>query len=254
MSKRPDVLQAKMLAHFASSGIDAKTAKKLARPVTAEENFIVHKIKKPGYDIIYKDFEGKDTGNCRTRFFGTGFTKGIRYRSRPGCKNSFYFTPHVNVKWKKIASDTSTTIVFTEGERKAARACMLGIFTIGLAGVWSWRTRIAGVGQPLSDFDLFKWSGRVVELCFDSPDVTDNINVQAALAALATNLRSRGALVVQVILPTGDVGQKAGLDDYLLTHSANDYRALPRVEIQLLLDPTDPLRAAQAFLADRYHV
>lgn len=94
---------------------------------------------------------------------------GKRYRSPHGRGNRLYIPrtidPHALI-------DPAHVLTITEGEKKTLRANQDGILCIGLAGVWSWRTR-NGAGPsapsvPLPDLDALPWTGRPVELAFDS--------------------------------------------------------------------------------------
>ncbi len=250
----PEKLPKELLADLARSGLTPQDAKRLRIEFVpkAETQKLAGRAVN-AYRLPYFELTGKPNCAMRLRFLGNPLPtdargKPQRYFQPPKSGNRFYLPPLVG--WAKIAADPSATVVITEGEKKAAAACKASIPCVGLGGVWSWRTRVAGVSQPLPDFDLFTWAGRPVELAFDS-DIRDKPEVQAALAALATELRRRGATVKQVLLLSAD-GQKIGLDDFLVKHDAKAFRELPREEVQLVLDAADPLRTAQTFIADRY--
>ena len=73
-----------------------------------------------------------------------------------------------NIDWSKIFKGNDA-IIITEGELKAACACKFGFPTIGLGGVWSWRS--AKNNQPLIPSLTpagFNWKGRQIYIVFDS--------------------------------------------------------------------------------------
>lgn len=131
-------------------------------------------------------------------------------------------------------ADVSITPLFTEGEKKCLRAAQDGLVCLGLPGVWGWRTRSAGYtgarGGPIPDLDTIAWAGRTVEIVFDS-DLAENEHVQDAELVFALELQGRGATVVRVPMPPGPDGAKQGLDDFLVAHGVEAFRALPRVPI-----------------------
>src|SRR5262249_40439835 len=89
----------------------------------------------------------------------------------------------------------------------------------------SWKSKKARL-PLLPDLEEFDWSGRSVELVFDS-DVGERPDLLAALGQLAVELGDRGARVARVDLPKLN-GAKTGLDDYLLVKDTNAFAALPR--------------------------
>jgi len=124
-----------------------------------------------------------------------------------------YFAPFVD--WKEVANDTTFPIAITEGEKKAAAACMAGITTLGLGGVWNFRTHR---GALLPAFREIVWQRREVSIVFDS-DISTNEEVAKAALVLSEQLSKLGASVKIVYLPATDDGEKQGLDDYLLRNA-----------------------------------
>ncbi len=150
----------------------------------------------------------------------------IRYLTRRGERNRLYLPPNLA---KGTASNSAIPLTITEGEKKSLAACQAGIPCIGLSGVWSWRTKFDGRSFPLPDLCNIHWWGRQVSIVFDS-DLIENESVRAAEETLARELTSRGAQVRRVRLPSGLNGEKVGLDDFLLTHSREDFASLPVAE------------------------
>lgn len=106
--------------------------------------------------------------------------------------------PHLYIPSKvwPIVNDISIPIFITEGEKKALKACQEGYFTIAISGVWNWSSG----HEPIKDFDLIKWDGRIVYLVFDS-DKFSNKSVLLAERRLAETLTAYGARVKIIDLP-----------------------------------------------------
>lgn len=126
--------------------------------------------------------------------------------------------------WAQIADDPAIALVITEGELKAACACKLGIATIGVGGVYNWRS--AKLNQELLPIlEKFQWLGRKVVICFDS-DMKDNPMVRMAASRLAYTLAMRGALVYIANLTENGEGSKQGLDDFIYSFALTATAAL----------------------------
>lgn len=228
----------RMLADLKRSGIASQHAKALGfKPLESDEVYALCGQRRTAYLIPYPDHEGNLTGFYRLRFteeakeFGkVNPRKSYRYWQPPYTLPRFYLAP--GVEWPSIAADTSRQVTFTEGEKKAAIACQKGIHTIGLGGVWSWRSKKHGAdtGRPeLSDFRIFRWKDRVVEVAYDS-DIRDKRDVQRALVALASYLLKLGvAEMLAVDLPPG-----YDLDSYLAEHGVKAYQKLPRQQVNAI--------------------
>jgi putative DNA primase/helicase len=153
-----------------------------------------------------------------------------RYTQPAGQGPRLYFSPLLKGGWQKVANDNNQTVLITEGEKKAAKGCVVGLLTIGLGGVYNFLSD----GKLILDFDLFDWKDREVEICFDvEADGFTNHQVLLAENRLAYELTIRGAIVKIVRLPSRK-NQKTGLDDYLVNHAIKDFYKLPR------LDPNPP--------------
>ena len=177
-----------------------------------------------GYALPYFDVNGKITDTIRFRFLEEleGKNKKIVKYSQPkGTEPHLYFPPCIN--WLKIVADPSITITFTEGEKKAYAASKAGIPTIGLGGVWSFKSKKLRK-DLIDDFKSIVFINRKVLICYDN-DIHSNEEVGKALHAFAKELNIQGAKVYNKILPFNPY-QKIGLDDYLLKHSVKDYNNL----------------------------
>jgi DNA polymerase I-like protein with 3'-5' exonuclease and polymerase domains len=146
----------------------------------------------------------------------------VRYESPRGKGNRAYFPPGTLA----VLSDPTKTLLITEGEKKAARSDQDGFPTIGLVGVYGWQKKRENKEAPrelIPDLESVIWKGRTVYIVFDS-DAAEKKTVRSAEWHLAEVLMAKGAAVKIARLPSGPEGEKVGLDDYLLTHNADDLR------------------------------
>ncbi len=171
--------------------------------------------------------------------------KPIKYESPKGSCSRLYLPPST---WQFL-SDSSMSLVFTEGEKKAAKADQEGFACIGLGGVWSWSKPRDDKSKPfelIPDFEHVTLVGSEVFIVFDS-DLAENENVQRAEWELTQALERRGAIVKVVRLPNGPIDvtgkpSKVGLDDYLIAHSADGLQRL----IDSAIPPIEPKKAAKS--------
>ena len=185
-----------------------------------------------GYVLPYFDIKGKVTETMRFRFLEEleGKNKKIVKYSQPkGTEPHLYFPPCI--KWGKILKDNSITITFTEGEKKAYKACKMGIPTIGLGGVWSFKSKKLRKNL-IDDFKAIKLHDRKILICYDN-DIRSNEDVTNALHAFAKELYNEGAKVFNKLLPFNPY-QKIGLDDYLLTNNKKAYENLEEQDFEEL--------------------
>lgn len=217
-----------ILADLARSGLTESDAKRMK---------ITH-VKAKGtendaYKIPYFKIDGKADAFYRLRYLPTEkkvmgkkvvVEPTLRYTQLPDTVPHLYFCPLLKGRsWKDVAKDPELEVWFTEGEKKAASACKLGVPTIGLGGVWSFRSSKSGK-LLLPDFDLIEWAKRDVTVIFDS-DFTSNEHVRAAMVMFAKELSRLGALVRLAFVPPGPDDEKRGLDDYFMEHSLDDFYA-----------------------------
>ena len=145
--------------------------------------------------------------------------------------NRAYITPAVAA----AIADKSRPLFVTEGEKKALKGTQEGFPTIGLSGVWNWQVKrekdcenkAVGPRELIPDLAAIAWAGRDVFIVFDS-DIIRPGKEQALWAEyhLATTLVAAGASVWVVRLPDLPDGNKCGLDDYLVAHTASELQAL----------------------------
>ena len=162
--------------------------------------------------------------DTRTGFLRQSTAKvKMRYAQAPDTINGVYMPRLPGIDWVDLLRQPAEPLVITEGELKAACAVKHGIPTVGLGGVWNWKSSKHDL-KRLPWFDTVEWRGRSVYLVFDS-DISSNQQVAAAEYALAHELTRSGATVYPVRLP-GGVGAKVGLDDYLLAEGVEALSAL----------------------------
>lgn len=228
MKRRVPTLHPHHLVDLRSSGLTDMTIQDAGiRSLPAEE---VSKILKgrsvgPGMVLPYPAING-EAAFCRVKPDTPPMNKDgkpAKYLTAAGAGNRLYVPGNMPANWY---DDPSVNIWITEGEKKALKANQEGFPTLGLAGVWSWKTKGPdGRTGPLPEFDGIVWDGRTVNIAFDS-DLVGNTNVAKAEAGLATELRQKGAAVRLVRLPDGPNGDKVGLDDYLIANGPSGLRAL----------------------------
>ena len=161
--------------------------------------------------------------------------KGERYMQPPGSGVCAYF-PSI-MAWPEISKDARVPLLITEGEKKAAKACKEGYPTIGVGGVYNFRSARLGLSF-LHELEAVNWVGRYVYIIFDS-DFRTKPGVCDACNSLAEELALRGALPMFVPLPDVVTGGKTGLDDFLV--HAKGVRPLD----QLLHETAMPLTIAK---------
>lgn len=122
--------------------------------------------------------------------------KSMRYFQPAGTSPELYLPRIGGIDWEKIKKDACIPVYCTEGEKKAAIACKVGIPCIGLSGVDCWARK---GGIPLPQWDEFDFVERKVVVVFDS-DIIDKAPVQLAERRLAQMLISRGAKVSRIRL------------------------------------------------------
>jgi hypothetical protein len=195
----------------------------------------------PGMVIPYPSENGGPS-YARVRIDNPGLD-GKRYRSPKDSRNRLYIPPTLD---RKLLADPTAPLYITEGEKKALKAVQEGLPCIALSGVWSWRATVGkdGTKGPLPEFDGLVLRGRVVFIVYDS-DLATNEKVQRAEAALADELRRRGATVSRIPLPAGPDGAKVGLDDYLVTHSVE---AFCSIEPEAITADTDTTAAPAPYI------
>ena len=234
-----------------ASAIPAAAAKKLRLEPIADVSKLPGMSQFPakaGARIPYFDVNGRERPKvCRVRYMEetrSGFklaagAKPMRYVQTPGSPVHVYFPPLIN--WKDIVDDPGQELIITEGELKAACATAHGKPTLGLGGVWSFRST-KHLRALIDDLEQIAWDARHVYICYDSDAVSNPMVVQAE-HALATELSARGATVHVIRLgaidafeadldavPTGEetaIKQvKLGLDDFIAQYGIGEFERI----------------------------
>jgi hypothetical protein len=215
---------------LAESGLDKSDAKTMKCESCLDGSSLGFRYPGAGFTLPYFDQDGKPTKFFRFRYVEDvtrdGFDtitkqKQIRYVQPANISPQVYWAPQA--PWKKILADKDQPLFITEGEKKAACASKNLIATIGLGGVWSFKSAHANVSL-LPELAKIKWEGRRVYVVYDS-DAVSNRNVLMAEAELARQLVERGASVYIVRLPDS-MDKKVGLDDFIVAEGAEAFNVL----------------------------
>lgn len=229
-----------MLEKLRGSGLTPAHARKLHLEAMTEEQANQAMISPPaqGFRIPYFTPDGVVDGDFyRYRYLpyykpSRGWAsigepkKPLRYIQPAGSELHVYLPPLLpdNFTWRLVMKNPEIELDITEGELKAACGCVYERATLGLGGVFSWTSKTHQ--QPLIPIlQEFTWSGRKVNLVFDSDRLTKPL-VQLAASRLALALTARGAVVHDIFLPDGEDEKKMGLDDFILAKGAQAYYAL----------------------------
>lgn len=202
-----------------------------------------------GYIIPYYNLFGKQLPYYRAKVFNSE----PKYRQVKNTPNHVYFPPTF---WKVFQKVKGTMVILTEGEKKAALMCKLGIPAVAFGGVDSWSNRtillpkqtelssysynrnIMAAKLPNANVEEANLSplaigfNDLMDVCLKHKTTfyivfdTDSHNglsapVQRAAAKLGYELRFKGFQIGQIrqlILPyvEHDDLEKIGLDDFLM--------------------------------------
>jgi hypothetical protein len=140
--------------------------------------------------------------------------KGFKKYLQPAHTGVCAYFPRVAItNWAYVFKDYASDLIITEGELKAAKACLMGFPTVGLGGVHNYKSNFPST-PLIADLEVIPWARRVVYIAYDS-DLLTNPNVVNAALGLADELEQRGAVVkLLTILGEG----KFGLDDFLIAY------------------------------------
>ena len=191
------------------SGVKAKRLLKLSK-VNLSDGYIIPYHDAANGNLVAGVFRWRSLGEYKQRNRQTGKQEaGPKYR-QPSRTEPWVYQSPLGIDWAEVKGP----VVITEGEKKSACACKVGIPTVGLGGVWNWK-KPKSDDQLLPDFEDSLCDSENVEICFDS-DVKTNANVELALIRLCAALEKSGRNVQVVYLPHGENDTKIGLDDFLV--------------------------------------
>lgn len=219
------LLRERFSAKLSSSVLTAADAKKLRFELCTAQTCPRELPKHlSGFKLPYFTLDGRPTSFYRYRYLEEtrrGFEKltgarPLRYAQPPKSAPEIYLPPLIN--WRQYLENADARIVFTEGELKAACAVKHGIPTLGLGGVWSWRSAKQQV-PLIPGVKTLPLKGRPCIIAFDS-DAATNLEVRRAEVYFAEALGALGAVVSIARMPPAPDGAKQGLDDFILAHGA----------------------------------
>jgi putative DNA primase/helicase len=210
-------LSADHLADLRRSGLTDETiasagVRSLSEPDLRQEIGALAEKVSSGYLVPY---HGAD-GFGRVKIFPA--LDGQKYSQRPGTSCRLYLTPGASASLRNPAIE----IFVVEGEKKALRLHQEGLASIGIGGIWNWRSE----GRAISDFGSIDWCERKVTLVPDS-DTWTRDDLRQPVFALAKEIESRGGKVEVLKLPQNGEN-KCGADDFLQSQSLDAFLALPR--------------------------
>jgi Domain of unknown function (DUF3854)/Family of unknown function (DUF5906) len=225
-----------MKARAALSGLEEAQVKMLRLEAFAEGHELDVFPQWAGFKIPYFGLDGRpDKAFYRFRFLQDRPSRGWgakaepakprRYGQPAGTRCGVYLPPLLDgCAWKAVARDPGTAVVLTEGEMKAACGCLNGFPTIGLGGVFNWRSA-RDLQELLPELEAFEWAGRQAYVAFDS-DLRDNAMVRMAASRLAAALARRGARVYWAELTPAEDGSKRGVDDFIVAEGREEFGRL----------------------------
>ena len=220
-------------AELLASGIPPEVHSKLDyRCVDAQEAKALAGFSRPGWVVLMRDHNGKPFTHDGKPFYrfkpnepiNDKNGKPAKYLTTAGAGCRPYFSPLL----PPGSLANGKTIRITEGEKKADCLNYHGFPTIGLSGVDAWTDKRVGQGELIPELAAINWSGRDVQLVFDS-DVTVKDSVRQSIYRLTEALVAQGAAISVVLLPCELDGSKNGADDFICRHGADSYRALERI-------------------------
>jgi len=228
------------LARLKMSGLDEKDMQALGlEALAALQVTNLHAVFRslPAVKIPYFTIDGEALSGWpgwpqfyRLRYLDAGGGSGFQNMTDPKKKLPRYAQePQSGVcaylpltgHWGAVVTDPTKEVFITEGEFKAAKGCKEGFPTIGLGGVFNFRSSSFGK-CCIDELEAFNWVKRPTYIVFDS-DATSNPNVINALNELAELLKRRGAFPYIVILPPLLDNAKTGLDDFLVAEGRRSF-------------------------------
>lgn len=217
-----------MVADLLKSGLAKERVKKLGvYPMSAAQlEGLAERPIGAGYAIPYPDFEGKKTQFARYKLLDRVVFRGssMRYWQPPNTPPRLYVPPLI--AWKDVLKNKDLEVWITEGEKKAASLCALGVPCVAVSGVWAWTSK--KFQQSLIP-ELRVLMPRSMVLCFDS-DAEENPSIKGALTALAIQIERLGGSVRLCQLPQVKKQEKTGLDDFIVHYKKSALKELAALD------------------------
>jgi putative DNA primase/helicase len=180
-----------------------------------------------------------------------------KYLSPAGEGNRPYWAP-TYTNWERAIQSRKIPFIWTEGEKKAACAGLLGHACIGFTGVYGWKdstprdntektddkgkllaSRAIPELHPLKDENI--WHKRVVNICYDS-DASQKLEVREAIEQSALWLDAMGAYPHLIALPTEIDGTKNGIDDFVMRYGAAAFDRLRKLAVPIKITRKNEVR------------
>lgn len=234
-SPSPEYLEAYQLfeAWCEERGIAPRDRSIFGESLTRKQTAKLTDYAVPSIRIYYYDLGGRRIDFDRLRFLEVSTKdkpiKGaptFRYWQQLGTAPRAYFPKVDGINWNDIA-DSGVKLSIAEGESKGFALTRAGRPCIGIAGVWMSESLRNGQFL-LPELARINWRGRKAEIVFDA-DIREKPGVQAACASLMRELLNCGAKPSSVLLP----GPEKGADDFLKTHTVEEYDGLKREDFVL---------------------
>lgn len=228
MKKRDDSLLQLLTEDVERSGIPAKYIKRLGfEPLDKKSTAKFLGVPRTGatsYKIPFFDAYGERIPFARLRLLegrwkvNSSFkAKSFKYNQRTNTAPHLYFPPvrkwHVKDKRIKLGY-----LCVTEGEKKAIKACLCGIPTVALSGVFNFKSKKRNISL-IDEMRLFDLSDGVLEICYDS-DTYTNESVLAAMNQLASECMQLNPAHIRYVRLKGDA--RIGLDDFLANFATKE--------------------------------
>lgn len=147
-SRKPDLtskLSYDLVQHFAASGLDEVALGRMQVAYVPPHGDAFVKVPVPAARIPYFDLDGAPTGFYRLRTLAdwvpAGDTKPRKYMQAANSGNHLYLPPLLDAPWRAVAADVAIPLLITEGEKKAACACVHGRHNPWLNGMLMLRRR-----------------------------------------------------------------------------------------------------------------
>ena len=204
-----------------------------------------------GYRILFRYPDGAAMRDLRhNEFFRMRFCspypvdrggKRPKYGVAKGAGNHCFFPKGIG---QLLTEAGDEPLMLTEGEKKAAKAVKEGIPVVGITGIWNWmesktnRKTQEDAYRIHEDLLPYLHEGRDVVIIFDS-DARENAgkakSFQLDVLRLASELDKLGCRLYRVDMPQAKCSDaKVGLDDYLCSHTADEFRRYAEASRELV--------------------
>jgi P4 family phage/plasmid primase-like protien len=211
--------------------------------VTSDRSQQILGLPLPGLVFQYRNPQGRPYLKANGQVFyrlkpdwdANAVAKQPKYLSPKGAGCRPYFS-QVLPNWPQVIASPKIPIIETEGEKKADCGCALGEPTIGFSGVDGWVDRCPRPDEPslddsrpLPELAEIAWGDRTVWQCYDS-DIVSKQAVRLALQKRAIYLQEECHAHPQILLLPNELdGSKNGMDDFIVRHGIDAFRALKQV-------------------------